>query len=80
MEEQKEVEKINWIQLLPWLVNNVFFCSDKQTHTRNDNEEKQHFLQQKEKQKNNNKAYKDGSKNTGKKVFCAAVFADFIRR
>ena len=47
-----------------------------ETHTGDDNETKQHFLQHKGKHSNNKETYTDGSKRTGKKVGFAAVFAD----
>ena len=48
----------------------------RKTHTGNDSERKQNFLQHKENHSNNT----DGSKSTGRKVGFAAVYADIIRR
>ena len=53
---------------------------EKRTLGINDNEKKQHFLQHKEKHRNNNEVYTDRLKSTEKKVCFASVFADIIRR
>ena len=79
MEEQKEIEEMKQTQQPLWLVNNILFCYEKETHTENVSEIKQHFLQHKEKLGINKEAYTDGSKSTGRKVG-AAVFADITKR
>ena len=43
MEEQKEIEEMNQTQQPPWLVNNILFCYEEETHTLNDSQRKQHF-------------------------------------
>ena len=43
MEELEEIEEMNQTQ--PWLVNNIIFY-EVETHTGNDREREQHFLQQ----------------------------------
>ena len=48
--------------------------------TNNDNEKKQHFLQQKETHKNTKEDYTYGSKSIGKEVSFAVVFTDITRR
>ena len=63
----------------PWLVNNIIFCYDAEKYTRNDNERKQRFLQHKGNYSNNNEAYTDGTKSTGRKVGFAAVFENIAR-
>ena len=68
MGEQKEIEEMNLTQQPPWLVNNIIFCYDAEKYTRNDNERKQRFLQHKGNYSNNNEAYTDGTKSTGRKV------------
>ena len=49
-------------------------------HTGNESERKLHFLQHKGKHSGSKEAYTDGSRSIGKKVGCAAVFKDTIRR
>ena len=73
-------EEINQTQQPLWLVNNILFCYEGETHMENDSERKQHFLQHKEKNSNNKKSYTDGSKSTGRKVDFASVFTDITRR
>ena len=70
MEEKKEIKEMNQTQQPPWLVNNILFCYEVETHMGNESERKQHFLLQKE------KAYTDGSKSIGRKLGYAAVFAE----
>ena len=74
MKEQRKV-KVNHLAQPIWLINNVHFCYDKNSPANNDNEKK-HFLQHKERHKNTKKVYKDGSNSTGRKVGFAAVFTD----
>ena len=62
------------------MVNHILFCYEVETHTGNDSERKQHFLQHKEKHYNNKEAYTNGLKSTETKVSLAAVFADITRR
>ena len=63
-----------------WLVNNILFSYEGETHMGINSERKQHFLQHKGNRSNNKKAYTDGSKSTGRIVSFATVFADIIRR
>ena len=55
MREQKEIEELNQTQL-PWLVNNILFCYEREKHTGNKSERKQHFLQHKGKHSNSKEA------------------------
>ena len=80
MEEQKNIEEMNQTQQTPWLVNNILFSYEGETHTGNNSERKQHFLKHKGKQINNKEAYIDGSKSIGRKIGFAAVFVDITRR
>ena len=66
MEEKKEIKEMNQTQQPPWLVNNILFCYEVETHMGNESERKQHFLQHKEKHGNNKEVYTDGSKSTGR--------------
>ena len=75
MEEEEEIEEMNQIQPLPWLVDSILFCYKRETHTGNDSEIKQHFIHHKGK-RNNKESYTDGSMSTGGKV----GFADITRR
>ena len=74
------MEEINQIQQPSWLVNKILFCYEGETHTENDSERKQHFLQHKGKHINNKEVYTDGSMSTRRKVGIAVVFADSTRR
>ena len=67
MKEQKKIEETNQTQQPQWLVNNILFCYEGETHTGNDSERKQ-------------EVYTDGLKSTGRKVGFATVFADIISR
>ena len=58
----------------PWLVNKISFHSEGETHTGNDSKRKQHFTTQRK------TSYTNGSKSTGKKVGCTAVFTGITRR
>ena len=80
MEEQKEIKDMNQTQQPPWLVINILFCYEGETHTGNDSERKQPFLQRKGNDSNNKKAYTDRSKSTRRKVGFAAVFTNITRR
>ena len=40
MEEQKEIEEMNLTQQPPWLVNNILFCYEGETHTGNESKRK----------------------------------------
>ena len=53
MEEQEEVKEMNQKQPAPWLVNNILFYYEGETHIGNNGERKLHFLQHKEKLGNN---------------------------
>ena len=64
----------------PWLVSNILFCYEGETHTGNNSERKQYFVQHREYHINNNEAYTDGSKNIKRKLGFVAVFADITRR
>ena len=74
MEKQKEIKEMNQTKQPPWLINNILFCYEEETHMGNDNVKKQHFLQLKGKYSNNKEVYTDRSKSTGRKVGIAAVF------
>ena len=71
---------MNLTQQLPWLVNNIMFCYEEETHTGNYSKRKQHLLEHKEKHSNNKEAYTDGSKSTGRKLSFAAVLEGITRR
>ena len=62
-----------------WLINNILFYYEGETHTGNDSERKQHFFQHKGEHIDNKAVSTDGSKSTGKKIGFPAVFADCIR-
>ena len=78
--EQRYIEDMNHTQQPPWLVNNILFCYGEETHTENDSERKQHFLQHKVKHSNNKEVYTYGSKSMGRKVGFAAVFVGIFRK
>ena len=72
MEEQMEIEEMNQTQQPLWLVNNILFCYDSKR--------KQHFLQHNENHDNNQEAYTDGSKSTGRKAGFAAIYVEITRK
>ena len=75
MKKQKKIEEMSKTQQSPWMVN-ILYCYERETHTRNDSERKQH----KGKHSNNKETYTDVSKSIGRKLGFAAVFADISRR
>ena len=61
-------EEMNQTLPPPWLVNNILFCYDGDTHQKWNRW--QHFIQH----SGSKEAYTDWSKSTGRKVSYAAVF------
>ena len=47
MDDQKEIEADEPDTTTPWLVNNILFCYEGETHIESDSERRRHFLQQK---------------------------------
>ena len=66
--KQKEIEDMmNQTQQPQWLVNNIFFCYEGETYTRNDNEK-------------NNTSYNKITKSKGNKSRLCSNFLDIIRK
>ena len=78
--EDQEIEEMNQTQQLPWLVNNIIFCYNREKHTGNDIDRKNHFLKHNGGHNSRKEAYIDGSKSTGGNVGFAAVFTNITRR